>query len=204
MAQLNKLVTELRDTNLSRLPSLDDACGKHFTYRDFVECGGTWKANAIDNVPKQFETYASLARLATEILDPVVDQFGGAELTYGFSGAELAKCITQGIAPKIDQHASHELSSRGMTICDRGGAACDFRVHNVDSLTVAQWVVRTIEFDRLYYYGKRSPIHISVAARPKHQVVLVKRDVHGRMLHPSVISIDKFLKIRITDKGEQQ
>lgn len=203
MAQLNKLVTELRDTNLSRLPSLDDACGKHFTYRDFVECSDAWKNNPVDNVPRQLETYASLTRLATEVLDPVIERFGDIELTYGFSGAELAKQIKRGIAPKIDQHAAQERSPRGPFICSRGGAACDFVGTQIDSLKLAQWTVSNTNFDRLYYYGFRRPIHVSAAVKPKRQIVLVKRKINSRSVWPSVVSAAVFLTMKPINEVEQ-
>jgi hypothetical protein len=188
---------------LSRLPSLDDACGKHFIYRDFIECGDAWTNNPVDNVPRQPETYASLTRLATEVLDPVIERFGDIELTYGFSGAELLKHVKQGIAPKIDQHAAQELSSRGSTICTRGGAACDFFSTQLDSLRLAQWIVSNTNFDRLYYYGPRRPIHVSAAIEPKRQIVSVKRDKNSRSVRPSVVSEATFLTMNLTNGDEQ-
>ena len=65
---------------------------------------------------------------ATQILDPVIEYFGSIRLTYGFASVELNRHIARGIAPKLDQHAACEHGARGILICDRGGAACDFIV----------------------------------------------------------------------------
>ena len=53
------------------LPNLDSPCGKHFTYRDFIECSDTWRTYKIDNIPKEPETYQSIQQICREILDPV-------------------------------------------------------------------------------------------------------------------------------------
>ena len=190
--------------NLRVLPDLDDSCGRYFTYRDFVECGSTWDSENVNNVPKQAETYLSLRSLASSVLDPVVDQFGTIELTYGFSCGALANLIKKGIAPRLDQHSAHELSRSGKPICDRGGAACDFLVHGVDSLTVAQWVVRYTAFDRLYYYYVDRPIHVSAASAPIRQVVLVNRNRKLRNVQPTVISQDDFLNMSVDNEDEQK
>jgi hypothetical protein len=50
---------------------------------------------------------------------------------------------------KRDQHAAHELNTRGKPICDRLGAAADFLVPYESMLEVAQWVVENTPLDRL-------------------------------------------------------
>jgi len=190
--------------NLNGLPDLDSSCGKYFSYRDFVECGETWQIRRVNNVPTQQATYTSLHRLAAQVLDPVVDHFGPVELTYGLACGALTKLIKKHIAPRVDQHSAHELSKSGKLICDRGGAACDFSIFEVDSLTVAQWVVRNTAFDRLYYYSADRPIHVSTASEPKRQVVLVKRDSERRQVRPIVVSQNQFLDMSISHEDEQQ
>jgi DNA phosphorothioation-associated putative methyltransferase len=149
-----------------RIPKIDQACGSNFTYRSFIECGETQQRLGIDNLPLNPATYNALHDLATQILDPVIDYFGGIELTYGFCGKELGRHIHKRITPKLDQHASFELGSGGKLICDRGGAACDFIVFDEDMYEVARWIAEHLPFDRLYVYGKHSPIHVSVSASP--------------------------------------
>lgn len=183
---------------MRKLPNLDDPCGHYFVYRDFVECGETWQSARVGNTPLQRETYSSLRRLATTVIDPIVDQFGPITLTYGLASGALTKLIKCGIAPKLDQHAAHELSISGDRLCDRGGAACDFQIDGIDALTVAQWVVANTSFDRLYYYGSDRPIHVSATEDPKRQCVLVKRDASSRRVIPSVVSKKTFL--RMTNK----
>ena len=91
---------------------------QYHTFRAFIECG------------------------ATQVLDPVMDYFGGIQLTYGFCSPELTKHINGSIDPKRDQHAAHELNTRGNLICERKGAACDFIVPDENMLEVAQWIVQ--------------------------------------------------------------
>jgi hypothetical protein len=78
-------------------------------------------------------------------------------------------------------------------ICSRIGAACDFFVADEDMLEVAQWVVENTDFDRLYFYGKDKPIHISIGPEQKGETVQMKP---GKLrLIPSVIKKDKFLQL---------
>ena len=148
-----------------KIPDIDQNCGENFCYRDFIECGETQKKTGITNIPKQAETYNAIYALATELLDPIVDYYGDIILTYGFCSAELGRKIPGRIAPKLDQHASHELNSRGNLICDRLGAAVDFLIEDEDMFDeVARWVYSNLEFDRIYFYSKNKPIHISYNA----------------------------------------
>jgi len=179
------------------IPSLEDKCGQHFVFRDFIECGDTWKAlhekENINNIPQQADTYNALHTLAKEILDPIIDYFGMIELTYGFSSADLSKLIPGRIAPKLDQHASYELNRMKKPICSRLGAACDFIVAYENMLEVAQWVVQNTHFDRLYFYGNDKPIHISIGPEQKSEIVLMKPG-KARLI-PSVVNKNKFLQI---------
>ena len=180
---------------MPRLPDLDDPCGRHFTFRDFVECGETWQRTQVDNTPAQIETYEALRLLAESILDPVAAEFGHVSLTYGVSCHALSKTIPSRIAPYLDQHASYELTPIGKRICERGGAACDFEVANVDSLGLAQWVVQNTPFDRLYFYGADCPIHVSAAVSPNRKCVIVSRHESTGRVIPRSISVANFVQL---------
>jgi len=143
------------------IPSLDERCGRVFSYRQLVECGETWERTRCDNVPREAQTYNALYDLASRILDPVVEYFGAIKLTYGFSSASLARAVPGRIAPKLDQHASCEVGRNGELVCTRAGAAVDFLVEDEDMYGVARWVVANCPFDRLYVYGRDRPIHVS-------------------------------------------
>ena len=190
--------------SLPKLPSLDDPCGKHFVYRDFVECSQTWQSLNLNNVPESRETYEALKRLAVLVLDPVWEFFGAITLTYGVATRRLIKEIRHDVAPKIDQHSSYEKSAAGKVICSRGGASCDFLVEGVDSLAAAQWVVGHTSFDRLYYYGADRPIHVSATDEPIGQCVIVSRDQESRRVLPTVISNKKFLALPAEEHGEEK
>ena len=181
--------------NLSNLPDLDDRCGRHFVYRDFIECSETWRSLSLDNIPERPETYVALRTLAIVVLDPVSERFGPITLTYGVATHRLIKEIRKDVSPRADQHASYEQSANGKIICSRGGAACDFVVEGVDSLAVAQWVVGHTRFDRLYYYGADRPIHVSATEEPIGQCVIVRREQESRRVLPTVISNEKFLAL---------
>jgi DNA phosphorothioation-associated putative methyltransferase len=174
------------------LPSLEEQCGKHFTFRDFIVCGETRAKTGIPNVPEQPGTYNALARLAMLVLDPVIDYFGPIVLTYGFCSRELAKHIPGRNAPALDQHAGHEVNTRGKPICKRLGAAVDFLVTDENMFEVAQWIVRNTPFDRLYFYGDGRPLHVSHGPENKREVVVMKSGKDGRLV-PAVVRGEAFL-----------
>ena len=123
------------------IPDLDSRCGAHFTFRDFIECGETQRRLGLANTPKLAATYNALHGLATHILDPLIEYFGSIKLTYGFCSQDLAREIKSRVAPRLDQHASEELNGKGVRICPRGGAACDFIVEDEDMQEVAIWAI---------------------------------------------------------------
>jgi DNA phosphorothioation-associated putative methyltransferase len=143
------------------IPDLDTPCGATFRYRDLIECGETQKNTGIPNLPREADSYTALYELTTKIIDPIIDYFGMIELTYGFCSSKLAKEIPARIAPKLDQHASHEIAKNGQVICQRLGAAVDFLVVHEDMGEVAQWIIENLPFDRLYFYDTDKPIHVS-------------------------------------------
>lgn len=152
------------------VPSLDEKCGENFCYRDLIECGSTWDRLRVDNVPRSADTFNSLCDLARAVLDPVVEYYGSIQITYGFASSTLTRNIDGNIAPRLDQHASCELSRNGRHICDRLGAAVDFLVEFEDMKEVAQWVAANCAYDRIYFYGHDRPIHVSVGPDQSREV----------------------------------
>lgn len=188
---------EVRGFSLVRsksVPELDETCGKFLTYRQLVECGETQIRTQCPNAPKTPDTYTALNDLATEILDPVIDYFGMVRLTFGFCSPQLSRKISSHIAPKLDQHASHEVNSRGKQVCSRLGAAVDFIVNDEDMLEVAQWIVSNLPFDRLYFYGRDRPLHVSYGPNQDRKIVLMTATDDGRLI-PRVISVGKFARM---------
>ncbi|MEK7888843.1 DNA phosphorothioation-associated putative methyltransferase [Burkholderia contaminans] len=164
------------------IPSVEQRCGKYFRYRDLIECGETQLRSGVDNVPRQPESFNALHDLATKILDPVIDYFGGIRLTYGFCSHTLSRKIGGRIAPELDQHASYECNSRGRRICDRGGAACDFIVPDEDMEEVSRWIMENLPFDRLYFYGKARPLHVSYSEKPQGAAYEMREATNGRRI----------------------
>lgn len=165
---------EIDDFELIRsqsIPVLNDFCGKNLTYRQLIECGETQHNTGLANCPKQPESYTALFDLATQILDPVIDYFGMINLTYGFCSHELGKHIKKRVAPKLDQHAAHELNTKKNLICSRLGAAIDFIVVDENMREVADWVAENTPFDRLYFYGVDRPIHVSYGPDQKREYI---------------------------------
>lgn len=172
------------------IPKLDDFCGEHFTYRRFIECGETQAKTGLPNLPKEADSYKALHELAANVLDLVIEKFGPEiELTYGFSSPELINAIPGRIAPRLDQHAAHEKNRRGKFICERLGAACDFLVKDRDMREVAEWVFKNTEVDRVYFYGRDNPIHVSYSNRHDHQFVEMLIGKSGRRT-PRVVRFD--------------
>lgn len=162
LREVRREIFGMRLGPLCEIPSLDEPCGRTFTFRKLIECGETWERTRGDNVPRQPESYNALYELAVEVLDPVVEYFGSIKLTYGFASSTLTRHISGAIAPKLDQHASCEHGRTGQLICPRGGAAVDFLVEYEDMREVAQWIAENCSFDRMYLYGRDRPIHVSV------------------------------------------
>ena len=53
------------------------------------------------------------------------------------------------------------MGRNGSPICSRRGAAVDFLIDDEDMLEVARWISANCGFDRIYYYGKDRPLHVS-------------------------------------------
>jgi len=164
------------------IPDLDEPCGRYLTYRQLIECGATQKTSGLANHPKQPDSYTALHDLAVNILDPVIDYFGMIRLTYGFCSHELGKQIKKRVAPKLDQHAAHELNSKNNLICPRLGAAVDFIVEDEAMHEVADWIAENTPFDRLYFYGENRPIHVSFSAEPKGEIIDLVMTDNGRQV----------------------
>jgi hypothetical protein len=177
---------------------LDSSCGRYLKYKDLIECGETQQALQIQNRPTQPETYTALLDLANNLLDPIIDYFGMIKLSYGFCSGDLSKKIRGKIAPKLDQHASHELNRLGNRICERGGAAVDFIVEYEDMFEVSQWIAENLEFDRLYFYGSSRPIHLSFSGSPTKQITVMRPSEKSQKLIPRSYSPEKFLELAAT------
>ena len=157
-------------------------CSKYFKYVDFIECSDTQKAVRVDNIPQQTKTFESIAYLANTILDPVHEKFGPLNLTYGLCSHNLQKHIKKNVAPNLDQHAGSELNSKGNLICPREGFAVDFRITNISSKIVADYIVKELNFDRLYYYGNDRPIHVSAKqVEPLNSIIIFNHHQNGKV-----------------------
>lgn len=167
-------------TRATGIPNIDDPCGANLLYRDLIECGETQASTGLANRPSEADTYTALYELAKRVLDPVIDYYGMVKLTYGFCSHELAKEISGRIAPELDQHAGHERKKNSKPVCERLGAACDFLVEHEDMEEVANWVFENTEVDRVYFYGKDRPIHVSYSATPARQFVEMTLLSNGR------------------------
>jgi hypothetical protein len=168
---------------------LDRPCGRHLCFRDLIEAGETWRKVRVPNLPEQPGTVGALQRLARDLLDPVVEQFGPIEITYGFASRELTRHIQGRIDPSLDQHAGHELRPNGEPICARLGQAADFRVPSLCSGAVAAWIAAKLPFDRLYFYGTDRPLHVSVGPEEARAVISMMPGPSGRRV-PQKRSLD--------------
>ncbi|MBW4652601.1 MAG: hypothetical protein KME20_06115 [Kaiparowitsia implicata GSE-PSE-MK54-09C] len=168
--------------------------GKYLTLEEFCTCTQTYQrfADQIDPFPKNLEeTLPALEVLCQYIIDPVIDGFGRDspaerrrdrfQLTYGFCSVDLKRWLAKkdpltgkkhGIAtPSLDQHMAHEVKRNGRYYCDRLGAACDFRIVELESDRLMEWILeQQLPFDSLYYYGSDRPIHISYGPQHKQNI----------------------------------
>lgn len=140
-----------------------------------------------DNDPN-LESELLLVRLEQQILMPISDSLGDITITYGFTGPALSRYIKRhapkGTAPELDQHACLERSSRGKLICDRAGAACDFWVagYEQNMHKVALFICQRLPFDKLYFYGRDRPVHVSFADEPLRHLQIMHQDQSGRRI----------------------
>lgn len=118
--------------------------------------------------PISLQSERQLQHLQNKIIRPLQMRFGAVDITYGYTSHSLLHWILKNspgdMAPDIDQHASMELNSKGKRICKRDGAACDFYVEGYETRMdeIAKYICTHLAFDRLYFYGKNKPIHISI------------------------------------------
>ena len=186
------------------MPQLNQPCSRHFTYRQLIECGETWQSSSINNLPLSDQSWQALADLATHILDPVYEQFGALEITYGFCSPPLVAArkklakeqgVLPSIYPALDQHSCFEKNEKGDIICSRGGAACDFQVPDTSSLAITIWMVKQLSFDRLYFYGHDKPIHVSYTSGSRNAVICVMTPKsNGQGYIPRNFSPERFLE----------
>lgn len=168
---------------------LDRPCGQHLRFRDLIEAGETWRRVRVPNLPVQPGTIAALQRLALDVLDPVVEQFGPIEITYGFASRELTRRVPGRIDPSRDQHSGHELRPNGKPICARLGQAADFRVAGLCSGALAAWIAARLPFDRMYFYGTDRPVHVSIGPEEARGVISMLPGPSGHRI-PQRRSID--------------
>jgi hypothetical protein len=172
--------------------NINDKCSKYFRYIDFIECSDTQKRVQVDNSPKELKTYEAISYLATKIMDPIFEQFGQPQITYGLCSHNLQKHIKKSVAPALDQHAGSERNSKGSLICPREGFAVDFKIANITTDHVARYIVEHLEFDRLYFYGIDRPLHISANSEaPKRAIVVFNTSKKGRT--PKNLTDQQFL-----------
>ena len=172
--------------------NINDKCSKYFSYIDFIECSDTQKKVQVDNSPKELRTYEAISYLATTIMDPIFEQFGQPQITYGLCSHNLQKHIKKSVAPTLDQHAGSEKNSKGNLICPREGFAVDFKIENITTDHVARYIVEHLPFDRLYFYGTNRPLHVSATSEtPKKAIVVFNTSKMGRT--PKKLTHQKFL-----------
>jgi hypothetical protein len=161
--------------------NINNKCSKYFRYLDFIECSDTQKKVQVDNLPKEPKTYEAISHLAKTIMDPIFEQFGQPQITYGLCSHNLQKHIKKSVAPSLDQHAGSERNSKGNLICSRGGFAADFKIENIKTEHVARYIVEHLKFDRLYFYGNDRPLHVSATVgTPQNAIVVFNTSNKGR------------------------
>ena len=137
-----------------------------------------------DNIPSS-DSMHFLVQLCQNIILPLEAEFGPVVITYGFTSHSLLRYILKhspgDMAPNLDQHAAMERNSKGNRICIRDGAACDFFIDGYENKMneVAQYITRHLPFDRLYFYGKDSPIHISVSTENSRYALIREANSDG-------------------------
>ena len=170
-------------------------CSTHFHYSDFILCGDAYNKSNIDNSPRENGSYEAISLLSAKLMDPIVGKFGSIILTSGFRSSLLLRHIKKRFAPRIDQHCALEKNSKGKLICQRAGAAADFYHQTVNSLDISKYIVSSLPFDRLYYYGDDKPLHVSYGPDHAHKISNMVFRAHKDRYYPRNISREDFLKL---------
>ena len=174
--------------------NINDKCSKYFSYIDFIECSDTQKKVQVDNSPKELKTFEAISYLACTIMDPIVEKFGQLEITYGLCSKNLQKHIKKSVAPNLDQHAGSEKNSKGNLICPREGFAVDFRIEKIPTDVLACYIVKNLDFDRLYFYGSDRPVHVSATQGISNKAIVIFHNTkNGRT--PKNLTARKFLDL---------
>lgn len=100
--------------------------------------------------------------------------------TYGLRTHDLSKRIKERVAPGLNQHGGEEHGATGALVFNRVGAACAFLVEYEDMRDVADWAVKNLPFDRLYFYGPDRPIHVSWSSAPAFLAYEMRLTITGR------------------------
>jgi len=143
---------------------------------------------SLDNSPQEEESINSLINIVEEVLIPISRQFGELTVTYGFVSGELNKFIqknsSSGTYPSIDQHSASELNKANNQICKRHGIACDFIVKGYEKQMneVMLFIVKNLDFDKIYYYGKDRPLHVSVGNESERHLQIMNVSDKGRRI----------------------
>lgn len=153
-------------------------------YLQLIHWYKTKHAIEISNIPTSEQSKIQLDNLVNNILEPINKVLGAVNITYGFTSPELVRYIQKnspsGTAISLDQHASHEVNLKENRINKRDGAACDFLVKGYEKKMnhVVHFIVNNLNFDKIYYYGKDRPIHVSIGQyQEKHlQVMCISKN----------------------------
>ncbi|WP_371187842.1 hypothetical protein [Thalassotalea maritima] len=155
----------------------------------------------LSNFPETSLSVEAIATLLKCILIPIEKELGTIFITYGFVSGKLNTFIQKnnpvGTSPSIDQHSSHEHNAKHKVICKRGGVASDFYVtgyeKNMDR--VVDFIVNNLEFDRIYYYGKDRPIHVSVSHEMHRHLQLMSLTKDGKRIPSRKAYGDEAIKL---------
>ena len=170
-------------------------CSSFFKWEDLILAGETARAHPEDNIPQQVQTREALQSLANLILDPIANEISKPSLTYGLSCSGIVNRIARRIAPAVDQHSSFECWGNGNRICSLGGAAVDFFVKGRTASEAAVFVIKTLPFDALYFYGDGRPIHVSWSQSPRKLVVEMKFNATHQRHFPVRRTPERFLEL---------
>lgn len=163
-------------------------CTTPIQLENLCAAGATAQAfSDVDNTPKSQDSTDALNALISNILEPIRTHYGQLTITHGFTSQALINKVPRGIAKRLDQHCAHEKNSRGQRICSRGGASADIYVERITAWELVEFIQSNLPFDRIYIYGKDSPIHISHnSLQLASQIIVMKPNSKGKKI-PQVL-----------------
>jgi len=139
-------------------PNLDDPCGQYLTFRQLLGMS----PGIQEDMRLEPWVYATLGKCVASILDPVMDYFGGLELTgIAWTGTNCRNHTASSSAEYGIGAPAHVFNA---VLRGRKGLAVGFVIPDESMLEVASWIAEGCQFNRMVVAGDHNSLTVGVTA----------------------------------------